>query len=326
MSTAAEEPTGLWARIRHNLSIPGQLIHIVLRDPHHVPERLTVYAVDHHTDAVRAWAEKIRTNGDGDRAAVAESQYRRTISTARIDGAISGTPFFIALVPAYIGFLQQEMRFHLRIAALYGRDPADPDLAATFLVLRGIHKDNESALAELAHVRATPLPEKGERTPLRSWYHAIMRVLVLAGFIGPPEDDPKKRTLWDTVVDTIKFVVTCLVWALTWILPLTFMILMAWSCENDARRFGQRVLDFFREPGEDVDTTIARADRKAGGNRVVNVMRAALVFLSVALPMALIIGTIGKGKGPLGIPVSAEVGALAAVALVIGVTVAAVRG
>ena len=287
---------------------------------------MTIYAVDHHADAVRAWAEKVSANGNGNRAAIEESQYRRTISTARIDGAVSGTPFFIALVPAYIGFLQQEMRFHLRIAALHGRDPADPKLAAAFLVLRGIHKDEESALKELEHVRSTPLPEKGGRTPLRSWYHAIMRVLVLAGFIGPPEDDPKQRTFRDKVVDSVKFVVTCLVWALTWILPLTFMILMAWGCENDARRFGRRVLDFFRDPGEDVQAAIARADREAGGNRMVNLARGVLVFISLALPLALIIGTIGNGKGPLGLAVPTEIGALAAVALVIGVTVAAVRG
>ena len=62
-------------------------------------------------------------------------------STARIDGAVAGTPFFIALVPAYIAFLRQEVRFHLRVAALYGKDPADPQVAADFLVLRGVHKN-----------------------------------------------------------------------------------------------------------------------------------------------------------------------------------------
>jgi hypothetical protein len=32
--------------------------------------------------------------------ALADGQRRRTIDTARIDGAIAATPFFIALVPA----------------------------------------------------------------------------------------------------------------------------------------------------------------------------------------------------------------------------------
>ena len=44
---------------------------------------------------------------------------------ARIDGAISGTPFFIALVPGYLTYLQQEMRMTLRTAALYDRDPGN---------------------------------------------------------------------------------------------------------------------------------------------------------------------------------------------------------
>jgi hypothetical protein len=75
------------------------------------------------------------------------------------------------------------------VAALYGHDPADPRIAADFLVLRGVHKDTESALVELDVVRSTPLPPPGRRTPLKSWYQAVLSILVRAGFIGPPEED-----------------------------------------------------------------------------------------------------------------------------------------
>jgi hypothetical protein len=92
---------------------------------------------------------------------LADGQRRRTISTARIDGAVAGTPFFIALVPAYIAFLRQEVRFHLRVAALYGHDPADPSVAADFLVPRGVHEDAEQALAELEVVRAPRSHRRG---------------------------------------------------------------------------------------------------------------------------------------------------------------------
>ena len=91
-------------------------------------------------------------------AVLADTQRRRTVSTARIDGAVAGTPFFIALVPAYIAFLRQEVRFHLRVAALYGEDPSDPRIAADFLVLRRVHKDTERALADTGPRAGQPGP------------------------------------------------------------------------------------------------------------------------------------------------------------------------
>lgn len=55
-------------------------------------------------------------------------------------------------------------------------------------------------------------------------------------------------------------------------------------------------------------------------------MRGALVVVSVALPLALIASTVLAGSGPLGVHLPQAAGALAALALVIGVSVAAIRG
>jgi hypothetical protein len=322
------EPRGLWARVRASVHLPGTLIRLVRRDPHHVPERLTIYAVEHQADEARAWAERVRERGgEGSLTAVADEQRRRTISTGRIDGAISGTPFFIALVPAYVAFLRQEVRFHLRMAALYGRDPADPHVAADFLVLRGVRKHIDEALTELETVRAAPLPPAGVRTPLRSWYRAIVQVLVLAGFLSPPDDDDGKRpTLWTRLVYVVQLVVAGLIWALTWIVPVTFMIMMSWACESDARRFSQRVLTHYQDGHADLDATIASADRKAGGNRAITVGRGALVVLSVAIPLAVVASTLLKHNGPLGINLPESFAALIALAIVIGVSAVALRG
>ena len=111
------------------------LVRLARRDPHHIPERLTLCSVDRQADGAREWAQRARDAArDSSPAVLVDGQRRRTISTARVDGAVAGTPFFIALVPAYIAFLWQEVRFQLRVAALYGRDPADPSVAADFLV------------------------------------------------------------------------------------------------------------------------------------------------------------------------------------------------
>jgi hypothetical protein len=214
------------------------------------------------------------------------------------------------------------------VAALYGHDPADPRVAADFLVLRGVHKDTEQALADLEVVRATPLPPPGEGTPLRSWYEATVRILILAGFLSAPEEDEQtgQLTRWEKVMRAVRFVVAGLIWALTWIVPVTFMIMMSWACESDARRFGQRVITRYGNEGDDIAIAIASADRKAGGNRALTVARGALVVLSLAIPLAFIAATVLGGKGPLGVNVPQAAGALVALALVIGVSITALRG
>ena len=317
-----------WARARNSLRVPGALVRLARRDPHHIPERLTIYSVDRQADSAREWARRAQEAApESTPAVLADAQRRRTVSTARIDGAVAGTPFFIALVPAYIAFLRQEVRFHLRVAALYGHDPADPQVTADFLVLRGVHEDAERALAELELVRATPLPAAGARTPLKSWYKAIVSILILAGFLSPPEDEAARQpTRWEKVMRAVRLVVAGLIWALTWILPLTFMIMMSWACESDARRFSQRVTTRYGEEGDDIATAMATADRKAGGHRALTVARGALVGLSVAIPLAFIAGAVANGQGPLGVNVPDAVGALIALALVIGVSIAALRG
>ena len=94
----------------------------------------------------------------------------------------------------------------------------------------------------------------------------------------------------------VRFVVAGLIWALTWILPLTFMIMMSWACESDARRFGQRVITRYGDEGDDIAIAMATADRKAGDNRALSVARGALVLLSLAIPLAFIAGAVANGR------------------------------
>ena len=91
-------------------------------------------------------------------AKIAEELRTQSAHVARIDGAISGTPFFIALVPGYLTYLQQEMRMTLRTAALYGRDPRSLRTSAEMLALRGVHPDVEAAEAALISVRDKGTP------------------------------------------------------------------------------------------------------------------------------------------------------------------------
>ena len=103
-----------------------ELWRVVYRDPEHVAERLTLYTADRLGDPSREWAESVRSaRPDTPAAKIAEELRTQSAHVARIDGAISGTPFFVALVPGYLTYLLQEMRMTLRTAALYGRDPRE---------------------------------------------------------------------------------------------------------------------------------------------------------------------------------------------------------
>ena len=112
------------SRIRRVFSGSRELWQVVYRDPEHVAERLTLYTADRLGDPSREWARSARSaRPDTPVAKIADELRTQSAHVARIDGAISGTPFFIALVPGYLTYLQQEMRMTLRTAALYDHDP-----------------------------------------------------------------------------------------------------------------------------------------------------------------------------------------------------------
>src|SRR5947209_18308102 len=151
-----------------------ELARIVYRDPEHVSERLTLYSVGRLADTSLDWARSVRsTREDTFPAEIAEELRIQTAQVARIDGAISGTPFLIALAPGYLTYLYQEMRMTLRTAALYGRDPRDLKTAGEMLALRGVHPNVERAEAALITVKNTRMPHRPtQRRSLRTWVHS----------------------------------------------------------------------------------------------------------------------------------------------------------
>ena len=131
-----------------------RLAKIAYRDPEHVGERLTLFASKHLSDLSSDWANRVRQERpDTPVEAIAEEVRTQTAQVARIDGAVSGTPFLIALVPGYMAYLWQEGRMERRMAALYGRDPSDLETSARILVLRGVHPTIEDARSALLKVR-----------------------------------------------------------------------------------------------------------------------------------------------------------------------------
>lgn len=315
------------SRIGRVFSGSRELVRIVYRDPEHVSERLTLYVTDRRGDESREWAQSARAaRPDTPVAVIAEELRTQSAQTARIDGAISGTPFFIALVPGYLLYLQQEMRMTLRTAALYGRDPRSLQTAAETLALRGVHPNVETAEAVLTTVMGKKMPDRPTaRRSLRTWVHRVYLLLVFGGFMSASSAEPPKQGWLERVRAVFSLLLGVGIWVTTWVLPATFMILMAWGCETHARQLGRRALVFYDGEEETVDAAIAASDqRRDQGHEKRAIVRSGVLFLSVAIPIAFI-AYADHAKKTTGVNWVGAPGALVALSLVIATAVISSR-
>jgi hypothetical protein len=226
---------------------------------------------------------------DTPRALIAVELRSPAAQAARIDGAISGTPFFIALVPGYLTYLLQETRTTLRTAALYDREPRSVQTAAEGLAPRGAHQTVDSAEAALITVRDKPAPERpAQRRSLRTWVHSVYLLLVFGGIMSAASAKPKGGAL-DRARAVCSVLLGIGIWVTTWVLPVTFMIVMAWGCETHTHQLGRRALVFYDGEEDSVTAAIAHADKRHDqGHDPRSILRALALFLSVAIPLGFI--------------------------------------
>ena len=323
----SDEPSRPKSRVGRAFSGSRELVRIVYRDPEHVAERLTLYVTGRRGDESREWAASARAaRPDTPVAVIAEELRVQSAQIARIDGAISGTPFFLALVPGYLMYLLQEMRMTMRTAALYGRDPRRLQTAAEMLALRGVHPDVATAEAALTGVSDKRLPERpARRRSLRTWVHSVYLLLVFGGFMSPSSAKPPKQGWLERVRAVFSLVLGIGIWLMTWVLPVTFMVLMAWGCETHSRQLGRRALVFYDGEANSVDAAIAAADRRQDqGHDKRAILRTTLLFVSVAIPVAFI-AYADHVKKTTGISWVGALGALVAISLVITTAVISSR-
>ena len=272
--------------VRVVTDVPRQMLRVAWRDPEHICERLTLQAVHRLAEPSLEWAQTARAaHPDGDVDDVVSGLGTQTARIARLQGMVAGTPFYLALVPGYMNYLWQEARMNLRLAALYGRDPGILQTAAELLSLRGVYPTVQDAEAGLIAVEGAGMPPKPEhRRPLRMWIESGRRMLVFGGFIGPPTGESHQgwRARMRDVVGTGLFVA---LWAVTWIFPVTFMIMMAWGCETHSRQLFQRTRDFYAtEPAPEQSPPEAGRGWRARVPSGRQAVSAAGLALSVAIP------------------------------------------
>jgi hypothetical protein len=323
---AADAPPPGRGRVRRTLSGWRGLARIAYRDPEHVAERLALYGARTQGEPSLKWANGTReTRPDVPRAVIAEELRTQTARLARLDGAVAGTPFLIALVPGYLAYLRGEGRMVQRTAALYGRDPREIETTAEVLVLRGLHPTVDAARAALEQVRDVPLPEKpAQRRSLRTWVHSVYRFLIFGGFLDAPSDE-RDESAHAWLKASIGFLFGAVVWVITWVLPVTFMVAMAWGCESNARDLGRRALLFYGDDVDSAQAAIAAAEgRHDRGHRRRQIVRAVILVLSVAIPIGFV-GYANHVRQDTGVNWVGALGALVALSLVIAASVVARR-
>jgi hypothetical protein len=269
------------------------LLRLVGRHPAQMSEYLVLFSVRRQAPEIRSWVQRHgAVPGSPQYEELLDELRHDSVGFARLNGALAGTPLFISLVPAYLTVLSQQARMALRIAALNGNDPGDPKRAAELLVITGVYPSVDQAAAALKGLSIKePEREKGprSRTPVRrfiravggldAWVELVKQVLTLAGFLESSPDKVKPsraRQILDTVISIA-------VWVLTWIIPVLFMLLMAWDCEKRTREVFDRALATYGEPG--AEGAWRGAMKKWRRQRP---LRYLLVLLAVAVPFGVI--------------------------------------
>jgi len=303
-----------------------QLLLAAYRDPEHIADRFALHNTQRLAEPSRQWAQRVRhERPDVPRAVIAEEVRKQSARAAAIDGAVAGSPFLIALIPGYVAYLRQESRMLLRTAALYDRDTGQLEATAEILALRGVHPTIDAARSALLEVQAVPLPEKPtKRRPLRTWVRAGYVLLILGGFLSGSSSEDKQ-----TSHPRLKTVFACLVaftiWVITWVLPVTFMLAMAWGCDSNARRLDRKALIFLESDPDKAQAAIdaAKHTKEPGQYRRV-ILRTTLLILSVVIPLGFIAWADHQRQSN-GINGLSAAGGLVALSLVIGTAVAATR-
>jgi hypothetical protein len=325
-SDATEAPRSGHETVERARSGWRALWRIAYRDPEHVAERLALYGARNLGEPSLEWAHGVReARPDVPRAVIAEELRIQAARVARIDGAVSGTPFLLALVPGYLAYLREEGRMVLRTAALYGRDPRALETTAELLALRGVHPTVGAARAALEQVRDSPAPGKPvKRRSLRTWVRSVYVLLIFGGFLSAPSDvrDEAAHPRLKAVVGSLLGVA---VWLTTWVLPVTFMVAMAWGCETHARQLGRRALLFYDGDADSAQAAIAAVkERQDRGHRKREIVRATIFVLSIAIPIGFV-AYADHVRQSTGINGLGALGALVAVSLVLAVSVLARR-
>ena len=99
--------------------------------------------------------------------------------------------------------------------------------------------------------------ERSDTPPAR-----VHRLLIFGGFLSAPGEEPAgdERPRGGCLRALAGLAVATAIWLTTWVLPVTFMLAMAWACGSHTRQLGRRALLLYEGNAATPEAEIAAAD------------------------------------------------------------------
>jgi hypothetical protein len=257
---APPRPTGLWQAMRH--------------DPLHAAEIAVLYTLPQLTPHVKMWWSKTSQARPSESSGrVAKRVLRRSAGVARRGGLITGSSFYVGMLPAMAMIYCEQLIVMLRIAAAYGRDPSDPARAAEILVMQGRYASIEAAAAALREVGAASSSHRSA-TDIGTFVDVIRQLPSMIGL--------RLRKYRRSPID---FVIAGAEVA-SYLVPVVSMPVWTYASARATRRLGHAAIAFYSQPvaEQTLNASIVLPSRPKPKTR-------RLVIASV-VPLGLILGVL----------------------------------
>jgi hypothetical protein len=243
-------------------------------DPMHAPEIGVLHAIPQLTPHVEWWWSKrshAKPLEPPDR--LSTRVLRRSTHVARRGGLITGSSFYVGMLPAMAMIYCEQLVVVLRIAAVYGRDPCDPIRAAEILVVQGRYATVEEAAAVLQLVGASA----GSRTRASDVGTALDVARQLPSMIGLRVRAFARSPL-DLLIAGAEVA--------SYLVPVVSLPVWAFANARATRRLGRAAIDFYTQPTPErpFTTAIVLPSRPSARSR--------RIFIASVLPLALALGVL----------------------------------
>jgi hypothetical protein len=214
---------GLFSDLRHH---PGQAAEVAV-----------LHAVPTLASQVEEWHRSLvaRRPGVGPDA-LARQEVRRATGVARRCGAITGSSFYVGMVPALAVIYLEQIRVVLRIGAIYGQAPTAAARAAEILVVQGEQPDVATAAAALRRVGRPPDAAPERSVPAT----ALDAVRQLPALLGLQVRKLRARGPVDLLVLGVELA--------SYLIPLVSIPVWALANARATRRLGRAAITFYAEP------------------------------------------------------------------------------
>jgi hypothetical protein len=204
------------------------------RDPGQFFELATLYALPQLSPEVIRWSETWPLRHPGETPLqLALRANREATRTAAFGGALIGSSFYVGIIPATAMIYFDQLVTILRVAAIYGHDPADPLRAAEILVIQGRYRSIAEANQGLQSAAA------GSERAIKPGRLARLRIAIreLLAMIGLQLN--RFRSPVEVIVTSAEVV--------AYLIPL--ISIPVWMVANmrTAKRLGRDATDFYHQ-------------------------------------------------------------------------------